>query len=125
MGKPATLEQLAANFQLRTVEEFEGLRRRLRAMQRDGQLMRTRNKAYALISQLDVVAGRVLGHRDGFGFLIPDDGSPDLFLSEFQMQQVFTDDRVLVSVSQTGGRRDRHHQTPQVELLEPAAELIS
>ena len=107
MGKPATLEQLAAKFQLRTVEEFEGLRRRLRAMQRDGQLMRTRNKAYALISQLDVVAGRVLGHRDGFGFLIPDDGSPDLFLSEFQMQQVFTDDRVLVSVSQTGGRRKR------------------
>ncbi|HAG61356.1 MAG TPA: ribonuclease R, partial [Coxiellaceae bacterium] len=116
LGSPATLDQLAAHFRLRTVEEFEGLRRRLKAMERDGQLMRTRGKMYALISQLDVVAGRVLGHRDGFGFLIPDDGSPDLFLSERQMQQVFTDDRVLVSVSQSGGRRKREGRI--VDILE-------
>jgi len=116
LGSPATLDQLAAHFRLRTEEELEGLRRRLKAMERDGQLMRARGKMYALISQLDLVAGRVLGHRDGFGFLIPDDGSPDLFLSERQMQQVFTDDRVLVSVSQSGGRRKREGRI--VDILE-------
>jgi len=116
LGRPATLDDLVAQFRLRTEEELEGLKRRLRAMERDGQLLKTRKQAYALISQLDVIAGRVLGHRDGFGFLIPDDGSPDLFLSEYQMQQVFTDDRVLVSVSQSGGRRKREGRI--IDILE-------
>ena len=39
LGSPATLDQLAAHFRLRTEEELEGLRRRLKAMERDGQLM--------------------------------------------------------------------------------------
>ncbi len=116
LGCPSTLDDLAAHFRLRTEEELEGLRRRLKAMERDGQLMRTRRNTYALTSQLDVVAGRVLGHRDGFGFLIPDDSSPDLFLSERQMQQVFTDDRVLVSVLQSSGRRKREGRI--VDILE-------
>jgi ribonuclease R len=35
------------------------------------------------------------GHRDGFGFLIPDDGSDDLFMSPAQMRLVFDGDRAL------------------------------
>ncbi len=45
------------------------------------------------------IQGRVQGHRDGFGFLIPDDGSGDLFLPAREMQSVMDGDTVLAKVS--------------------------
>ncbi len=75
--------------------QAEGLRRRLAAMERDGQLMPNRKGVLLLASKLDFVAGRVQGHRDGFGFLIPDAGGPDMFLPPREMQKVMHGDRVL------------------------------
>ncbi len=54
--------------------------RRLRAMERDGQLLRNRRNAYCLVAKLDLIRGRVQGHREGYGFLIPEDKSGDLYL---------------------------------------------
>jgi len=116
LGAPTTKEDLAEIFKISSADEAEGLRRRLRAMERDGQLMRTRKNAYALISQMNLIAGRVIGHRDGYGFCVPDDGGSDLFLSEYQMRRVFTDDRVLVSASSDSKRRKREGRI--VEVLE-------
>ncbi|NCX74062.1 MAG: ribonuclease R, partial [Betaproteobacteria bacterium] len=39
------------------------------------------------------------GHRDGFGFLIPDDGSQDLFLSAREMQSAMDGDIVLAKLA--------------------------
>lgn len=97
-GAPAAREQLAAEFGLTTEEDIEALRRRLRAMERDAQVVYTRRGAYAPVDKLDLVVGRVSGHRDGFGFLIPDDGGDDLFLSPTQMRLVFDGDRALARV---------------------------
>src|SRR5690606_11869105 len=47
-------------------------------------------------NQSEFIAGRVQGHRDGFGFLICDEGGPDLFLSPREMLRVLHGDRVLV-----------------------------
>lgn len=85
-GEPAAREELAAEFGLHEEDQIEALRRRLRAMERDGQLIYTRRGTYAPVDKLDLICGRVSGHRDGFGFLIPDDGSDDLFLSPSQMR---------------------------------------
>jgi ribonuclease R len=84
------------------------LRRRLRAMERDGQLIFTRRGTYAPVDKLDLIRGRVTGHRDGFGFLVPEDGSDDLFLSPAQMRLVFDGDRVLARVAgfDRRGRRE-------------------
>ena len=107
-GSPANREQLVAEFGLSTDEQLEALRRRLRAMERDGQLIYTRRGAYAPVDKLDLICGRISGHRDGFGFLIPDDGSDDLFLSPAQMRLVFDGDRALVRVAgfDRRGRRE-------------------
>ncbi len=74
---------------------FPILQRRLIAMERDGQLLPNRKGVLLLASRLDLIAGRVQGHRDGFGFLIPDGGGADLFLSPREMQKVMHGDRVL------------------------------
>ena len=67
--KPANREELAVELNIEGEEQIEALRRRLRAMERDGQLVFTRRQCYALPERLDLLKGTVIGHRDGFGFL--------------------------------------------------------
>jgi len=121
-GSPASREQLVEEFGLGTEDQIEALRRRLRAMERDAQLIYTRRGTYAPVDKLDLIAGRVSGHRDGFGFLIPDDGSDDLFLSPAQMRLVFDGDRALARVS--GLDRRGRREGALVEVVSRAHESI-
>jgi ribonuclease R len=50
------------------------------------------------------VSGRVSAHRDGFGFVIPDEPGVDLFLPDKEMQKVLHGDRVLARVVGTDRR---------------------
>ncbi|MDG9926787.1 MULTISPECIES: ribonuclease R [unclassified Pseudomonas] len=121
-GSPAAREELVAEFGLTTDEQLEALRRRLRAMERDGQLIYTRRGTYAPVDKLDLIRGRISGHRDGFGFMVPDDGSDDLFLSPAQMRLVFDGDRVLARVS--GLDRRGRREGAIVEVIARAHETI-
>lgn len=115
-GRPATYEQLAEALELTEDEACEALRRRLKAMERDGQLMRTRRGAYGLIDKMDLLRGRVIGHKEGYGFLARDDGGEDLFLSAWQMRLVFDGDRVLARIIETDKRGRK--EAAIVEVLE-------
>ncbi|MBD9426892.1 ribonuclease R [Pseudomonas sp. PDM15] len=121
-GSPAAREELLAELGLTTEEQEEALRRRLRAMERDGQLIYTRRGTYAPVDKLDLICGRISGHRDGFGFLVPDDGSDDLFLSPAQMRLVFDGDRALARVS--GLDRRGRREGAIVEVIARAHESI-
>jgi len=109
VGRPLLLVPLAQQFDIRTEPHRKALENRLRAMVRDGQLIRNRAKAYCLTRHLDLVTGRVQGHRDGYGFLIPDDGSDDIYLSAREMAPLWSGDRVAVhaSAGRRGGREGR------------------
>ena len=121
-GAPANREQLLEEFGLTTDEQLEALRRRLRAMERDGQLIFTRRGSYAPVDKLDLICGRVSGHRDGFGFLVPDDGSDDLFLGPAQMRLVFDGDRALARVA--GLDRRGRREGSIVEVIARAHETV-
>lgn len=54
-----------------------------------------------------IVQGIVRGHRDGHGFVTPDDGGPDIYLPPQQMRTVLHLDRVRVRV----GKPDRRGRT--------------
>ena len=69
-GKPMEFEQIAALLEVGEDGEV-GLERRLRAMLRDAQLVQNRNGKLGVVSRMDLIADRVQGHKDGFGFLIP------------------------------------------------------
>ena len=79
-GKPMAQEALARAVGA-TIPLSIGFERRLRAMERDGQLFLDRHGKLQVNTKLEFFAGRVQGHRDGFGFLLRDDGGPDLFLA--------------------------------------------
>jgi ribonuclease R len=88
----------------------EVLSRRLNAMERDGQLLSDKAGQFALADHSGFVAGKVSAHRDGFGFVIPDEPGEDLFLSDKEMQKVLHGDRVLAKVTGTD-RRGRQEGT--------------
>ncbi len=115
-GKLMTRDQIAEALGLESEEQLEALRRRLRAMERDGQVIRNRKGGYGLVSKMDLICGRVVGHPDGFGFLVPDDGGEDLFLSAREMRSVFHGDRVMARVAGIDRRGRREGNI--VEVLE-------
>jgi len=49
-GKPLGREEIAEAFTLESEDQLEALRRRLRAMERDGQLLFNRGKKYCLVN---------------------------------------------------------------------------
>ncbi len=75
---------------------LNGLERRISAMERDGQIKADRQGRFHLNETAgQFVAGKVSSHREGYGFLVPDDGSPDIFLPDREMQKVLHGDQVL------------------------------
>ena len=117
-GRPLKRKQFAEAFVIHDPEIRQALGRRLKAMERDGQLIRNRRGSYGLIEKMDLIKGRVIGHPDGYGFVVPDEGGKDLYLSGKEMRTVLNGDRVLVrqvSVDKQGKR-----EGALVEILERA-----
>jgi len=116
-GVPVEQDELCALLQIELDEE-ELFGRRLRAMERDGQIMRNRKRAICVVDKLDLIKGKVQGHPDGFGFLIPDDGSPDLVLSAKEMHKALHGDTVMARIG--GEDRRGRREASIVEVLEYA-----
>jgi ribonuclease R len=114
-GAPVSIEQLYKLLEIRKPER-EIFNRRLGAMLRDGQVFQNRKGALCLAEKVNLIPGKVLGHPDGFGFLVPDAGGDDLFLSPKEMGQVMHGDRVLVR--QAGFDRRGRPEGKIVEILE-------
>jgi len=115
-GEPMTREQLAEVLNLLEEDQTIALTRRLRAMERDGQVVRNRRNGYGPLDKMDLVRGRIQAHPDGFGFLVPDDGSDDLFMSAREMRALMHRDRVVAHVS--GIDRRGRREGAVVEVLE-------
>lgn len=121
-GKPVRFEHLAGLLELHEDEDQIALQRRLNAMERQGQLIRNRGAGYCVPERLDLVRGRVTAHADGFGFLIPDEGGDDVFLSARQMRSVLHGDKALVRV--TGVDRRGRREGSLVEVVERNNESV-
>ena len=117
VGKPLKVEPIMNAFGLKGQRMRSLLVDRLQDMVRDGQVLENRRSEYCLTAKLDLVTGRVSGHRDGYGFVIRDDGEPDdVFLSAREMRALFDGDRVAIRIV-----GDDHRGRSQGELVEVLA----
>ncbi|HJU39662.1 MAG TPA: ribonuclease R [Tahibacter sp.] len=115
-GQLMNAEAIARELDLAHERDFEALTKRLAAMVRDGQLIQNRRGGYGVAQKLDLVPGVVIANPDGYGFLKPDAGGEDLYLSPFEMRKVLHGDRVLGSI--VGMDRRGRRQGAIVEVLE-------
>ncbi|VAW52907.1 3'-to-5' exoribonuclease RNase R [hydrothermal vent metagenome] len=99
-------------------DQEEGVSRRLSAMVRDGQLVRNRRGGYLPVDEKHFVRGHVIAHADGFGFMVPDEGGDDLFLSAKQMRGVLHGDHVVATV--TGVDRRGRSEGSIISVIERA-----
>ena len=121
-GKPLNSKEIAAAFEMGGSEHRKAIRNRIKAMVRDGQIIRNRKGGYGLVKKMDLISGVVIGHADGFGFLVPDKGGEDIYLSGKQMRSLLNGDRAVIRISGMD-RRGRLEGT-LVEVLERANDQI-
>lgn len=115
---PRNQVQIARDLGLKSPEDRTALHRRLKAMERDGQVVRNRRGGYGPVTKMDLLCGRVEGHPDGYGFLVPDDGSEDVFLSARQMRTLLHGDRAVIRI--VGMDRRGRREGALVDVLERA-----
>jgi len=96
--KPLSRKDFAELFGLTSEDALEGLRRRLRAMERDGQVVRNRRGGYVVVDNEDLVRGRVRAGPEGTGVLRPDRPGDDVFLSPREMRNLLHGDRIIVRI---------------------------
>jgi ribonuclease R len=87
-------------------------------LERDGELLINRKGELCIVAKLDLVTGTVQGHPDGYGFLAPDAGGDDLFLSPREMHKALHGDRV--TAKRVGFDRRGRPEGEIVDVLERA-----
>lgn len=87
-------------------------------LERNGDILANRKGELCIVAKLDLVRGTVQGHPDGYGFLVPDDGGDDLFLSPREMHKVLHGDRV--TAKPIGFDRRGRPEAEIVDVLERA-----
>jgi ribonuclease R len=120
--KPLSHNNIARALGLADAPQQDALQKRLRAMERDGQLMVNRRGAYGLVDRMHLLRCRVQGHRDGYGFAIPLGEGKDIYLGPRQMHFVFDGDEVLVQV--TGEDRRGRLEGKVVEVLKRGHQVV-
>ncbi len=112
---PLTAKEIVESFGLARNAKI-AIAKRLNAMERDGILLRNRREGYCLVNKISVIIGTVIGHKDGFGFVKPEAGGDDVFLSHRQMKSALHGDRVAVRIK--GRDRRGRPEGHLVEVLE-------
>jgi ribonuclease R len=122
-GRPMKTDQLMTALGLKGQKTRGLLADQLYKMLRAGQIIENRRGEYCLIQKVELVAGLVLGHRDGFGFVRRDDGGEDVYLSAREMRSVFDGDRVALRI--VGLDRRGRAEGRIVEVLERGVREIA
>jgi ribonuclease R len=121
-GKPLDAEALAHRLGVKKPALRQAVEKRLQAMRREGELQVDRNGRFAPAVRAELT-GRVLAHRDGYGWFEPDDGSADVYLDQRQMAAVMHGDRLRIRILEDDGRGRRSGAVLQV--LEHATQQLA
>lgn len=122
-GQPLELDDIIAGFDLKGQRARKNLLETLGRIVRAGQIIENRRHVFCLAEKLELIAGIVSAHRDGFGFVIRDDNEDDVYLSAREMRSLIDGDRVTL---QLVGRDYRGRPEGRVvEVLERGIEDIA
>jgi ribonuclease R len=122
---PATARELFRELKIAR-EDRIAVKRLLRHLVNDGDLVLIKGKLYGLPDRMDLVVGKLDGHSSGIGFVTPErpvEGlTRDIFVAAHNLQEALHGDRVVVRIERY--RDDGRAEGKIVQVLERAASSI-
>lgn len=118
-SSPLGFTELVKLCQIQTEDLKVALKKRLRAMEREGQLFYNKHGKYEIPNKDNFVTGQVIGHREGFGFLQIDGSKPgknDWYISHSQMRSLMHGDRIS---AQSVGEYKGKTEARVIQVIEP------
>ena len=113
--RPLAFKELANAFGV-TREERSAFKNALNELVINGVVIKTRENAYALPGKINIVTGRLSCHRDGYGFVSPEEGGDDIFIPARFLRENMHGDKVAVRVEE--GREHGKREGRVVRTLE-------
>jgi len=102
-GEPLMPHELAQRLNIRS-HERRAFNAGLAALERSGDIVQNRAGALLVARRIATLAGRVEGHPDGHGLLIPDERGAPVYLPPHEMRSLMHGDRANVRVTGTDAR---------------------
>lgn len=120
-GRPLKAKELARGLGVASADyaEFRAL---LGHLEDQGTLYRVQRQRYAVPEKINLVVGRLQTIRSGAGFVVPEDGGPDLYVSAEALGSAVDGDRVVARVERR--RRAQRTEGRVIKVLERAREFV-
>jgi ribonuclease R len=103
-GKPVSVRDLAGRLELDREARHE-LNAELRRMIADGEIVKISGSRVGLPSRMNLVVGRLTCNPGGFGFVVPETGTPsratDVYVAAGNLRDALHGDRVVVRVERS------------------------
>jgi ribonuclease R len=80
-----------------------------------GELVALKGGRYGLAERMNLVVGELSVHPDGFGFVTPEGGGKDIYLSAANLKEAWHQDKVVVRIE---GHRGRRREGRVIRILE-------
>ncbi len=94
--RPLSLKELIRQLSVPPAERHI-FRRLIKQMSISGEIVKIKGHKYGLPTQMSLIVGRLQVHRDGFGFLIPEEkGKPEIYVNSRHLKQALDGDKVVV-----------------------------
>jgi ribonuclease R len=119
--RPVRLKEIARALRV-DAREYRRLKRLLREMEEAGDIYRVRKRRYALPDRINLAVGRLQVIRAGHGFVIPEEGGEDVFVTSSQLGNAYDGDRVVARIERQ--RRGRKPEGTIVRVLERARSRV-
>ena len=104
--KPMDIHELSKAFDVKK-SEFKGFESVIKEMEKNGEILRTRTNHFGIPDKMGLVVGKLQGHQKGFGFVIPEEERPDVFIPSSFMNGAMNGDKVVARVTreENGGKK--------------------
>jgi len=94
--------------------QTEAVGQAVNRMVAQGQLVSLKGGRFGLAEKMNLVAGELSVHPDGFGFVTPESGGKDIYLTAANLKEAWHGDRVVVRIE---GRRGRRREGRVIRIL--------
>ncbi len=105
--RPLSFREIVYSLDISSSER-RSLKKILRDMSRDGDIVKTRKGLYGPAEEMSLVTGYFEAHKDGYGFVVPEEpGKRDIFVSPRATLGAMGSDRVVARIEKPARREGR------------------